>query len=289
VQIVPRATQPVKTIIGTSVEGRSIEAYLFTESSEDVVANVPSDSAQGNKHFVFIGGIHGGYEWNSVALAYRSLAHLTANQSLIPSGTAITIIPNLNPDAVYKVLGLTDMFTEADAQRALRTRKVTEEDLASARFNANNVDLNRNFACAWQPKATWKGTQVSAGKDAFSEPESRALKSFVEQLLERHSPEDITFVFWHSKANAVYASRCGDGDILPGTLSALHSYGTASKYTQIESFDAYPVTGAAEDWLASIGIPAITVELSSHTSLDWAQNVAGLTALIQRGRSTLRE
>ena len=35
-----------------------------------------------------------------------------------------------------------------------------------------------------------------------------------------------------------------------------------------------------DGWLASIGVPAITVELSSHESVDWDKNLAGVKALL---------
>jgi len=40
------------------------------------------------------------------------------------------------------------------------------------------------------------------------------------------------------------------------------------------------VTGDAEGWLASIGIPAITVELSTHETIEWEKNFAGIRALL---------
>lgn len=232
--------QPIRTVLGKSVKGKEIEAYTFA-------------GAEGNKHAVFMGGIHGKYEYNTVQLAHKMLTHLTANQSLIAPNTQVTIIPNLNPDA-------TD------------------------RFNANGVDLNRNFDCNWKPKAVWKGKEVSAGTKPFSEPEAQALKNFVDREVAKYSStknlaDNLQFIFWHSKANAVYASQCNDG-VLPATLELMKAYAEASGYKAIESFDAYPVTGAAEDWLASIGVPAITVELATHEELDWERNRKGVEVLL---------
>jgi hypothetical protein len=86
---------------------------------------------------------------------------------------------------------------------------------------------------------------------------------------------------WHSQGDAVYASECENG-ILPETLSVMRAYATASGYTPHESFDAYPITGDAEGWLASIGIPAVTVELSTHETVEWEQNLRGVTALLEQ-------
>jgi len=142
------------------------------------------------------------------------------------------------------------------------------------RFNANNVDLNRNFGCKWQPESTWKGNVVSAGTSAFSEPEAQALQNYVNLT----TPEAV--VFWHSKAGNVYASECENG-VLPETHSIMNLYALAGSYGAVASFDAYEVTGDAEGWLASIGIPAITVELEARESVELERNKAGVNALLE--------
>ena len=49
----------------------------------------------------------------------------------------------------------------------------------------------------------------------------------------------------------------------------------------MKSFDAYEVNGASEDWLASVGIPAITVELKTHDTVEFDQNLLGIQALLK--------
>jgi len=123
----------------------------------------------------------------------------------------------------------------------------------------------------------WRGKKVSAGTSAFSEPEAQALRDFFMK------EQPVASVFFHSQANAVYASECENG-ILPETLAIMNAYAGATGYTAVSSFDAYPVTGDIEGWLASIGIPAITVELSTHESIEWEKNRLGVEVLIQRYR-----
>lgn len=248
---------PVKSevrhrVIGTSVEGRAINAYTYGE---------------GPKRVLFVGGIHGGYEWNSVLLAYTFMDHLAKNPSFIPSGVSVTVIPSANPDGVYKIVGKEGYFGLADV-------KENPTLAASARFNANGVDLNRNFDCKWKPESTWRGNIVSAGTATFSEPEAQAIRDFVLE----HDP--VAVVFWHSQSNAVYASECEEG-ILPLTRTVMNTYATTARYPAVDTFDAYEITGDAEGWLASIGIPAITVELSTHETIEWEKNLAGSSALLQ--------
>lgn len=244
-------TFKTESVIGQSVEGRDIVAVTF---------------GNGDRHLLFVGGIHGGYEWNSTLLAYEFINYFNNNQRQVPEDLTITIIPTLNPDGLYESTGVVGEFSMTDVPDP-------ETRVAAGRFNANEVDLNRNFACKWAPESTWRGEVVSAGDYAFSEPEAIALRDFVE----KNPPEAV--VFWHSKANNVYASECENG-VLPKTLEVMQTYADAAGYGAVPVFDAYPITGDAEGWLASIGIPAVTVELETHDSIEWSKNMAGVTALL---------
>jgi predicted deacylase len=242
-------TQQPYEIIGTSVEGREIHAYTFGD---------------GGTKLLFVGGIHGGYEWNSTALAYQAIEYFTQHQDAIPNSITIHIIPTLNPDGTYIATG----------QNTLDLNNLPDSNPSHARFNANQVDLNRNFDCKWQPQSTWRGAPVSAGTAPFSEPEAAALRDFV-------TTHNITAtIFWHSQSNAVYASECEQG-ILPQTLDIMNVYANAAGYRAVSTFDAYEITGDAEGWLASINIPAITVELSTHETVEWEKNLEGIRALLR--------
>ncbi len=241
-----------RTVIGQSVEKRQIEAYTY---------------GQGETQLLFVGGIHGGYEWNSVLLAYQLTDYLRKNPTVIPNNLTVTVVPSANPDGLYKVIEKEGRFTLADVPVAPNTTGL-------GRFNARDVDLNRNFDCKWQPTSTWRSREVSAGTKAFSEPESVAIRDFV--LAQK--PKAV--VFWHSQANAVYASECEKG-ILPETLAVMKAYATSAGYPAVSTFDAYAVTGDAEGWLASINIPAITVELKTHETVEWEKNLAGVKALFE--------
>lgn len=242
---------PEITVIGQSVDGREITAYTFGTGETEVL---------------FVGGMHGGYEWNSALLAYQYIDYLSANQGTIPTGLRVTVIPVLNPDGLAAVTDTEGRFALADVPDP--TARV-----AAGRFNKNGVDLNRNFDCKWAPESTWKGNPVSAGTAPFSEPEAVALRDYVTQ----RNPRAV--VFWHSQANNVYASECLEGP-LPETLAIMNAYADAAGYGAVPAFTAYPITGDAEGWLASIGIPAITVELKSYQATEWEQNLAGTKAVL---------
>lgn len=247
-------------IIGTSVEGRKIESFTY---------------GNGKRNILFIGGIHGGYEWNSVILSYKFLDYLEANPDVIPDNLTVTIIPSANPDGVYRVVGKEGRFVVKDVS--------TDKTILSlGRFNAHEVDLNRNFDCRWQPKSMWQSRTVSAGLAPFSEPEALAIKNFV---LEN---KPIAVISWHSQSGAVYASKCQSG-ILPETLNIMNVYSRGSGYPAVKTFDSYEITGDSDGWLASINIPAITVELKTHETIEWEQNLAGINALFEYYKRQITE
>ena len=248
-----------RAVIGTSVEGRAIESFTYGD---------------GATRLLFVGGVHGGYEWNSVVLAYQVMDYLAANPTALPANLSVTIVPDANPDGVFKIVGKEGRFAAADVPAIA--------DQSPGRFNAHAVDLNRNFACKWQPESTWRSKTVSAGTVAFSEPEAAAIRDLVASI------KPAAAVFWHSQSNAVYASECEAG-ILPETREIMSAYAAASGYPAVDTFDAYAVTGDADGWLASIGIPAVTVELSSHEAIEFDRNLLGVKALLARyGETSVR-
>ena len=134
-----------QAVSGSSVEGREIEIYTF---------------GTGDTNLLFVGGIHGGYEWNTVVLAEEMISAFSTGELEVPERVTIHIIPNLNPDGTFKVLGMTEGFTSEEALA------IAPQTVAEGRFNANGIDLNRNFDCKWQPTSTWRGNTVSAGTEA---------------------------------------------------------------------------------------------------------------------------
>lgn len=250
------------TTIGQSVEGRRITAYTFTPRSGSSTAQ--ASSTQQN-HILFVGGIHGGYEWNSVVLAYNLVDYLKNNPNILSGGPKVSVIPSANPDAVYGVANKTGKISKADV--------ATDVEFGGPeRFNSNGVDLNRNFDCNWQSTSQWRGQEVDAGTDRFSEPEARAIRDFVQ------SNELSAGIFFHSAAGAVYGATCSES-VGTRTMNLLNTYADATGYRAVKKFDAYPVTGDVESWMTKRGIPAISVELTNHQDVEWKKNLAGITAL----------
>lgn len=242
-----------ETVIGKSVEGRDITAYHY---------------GTGGTEILFVGDIHGGYSWNTALVAYEMMDYLKANPDVIPQNIKVTVIPVLNPDGLNKVVGTsTASFSQADVSPSQSTQ-------VSGRFNANNVDLNRNFDCDWQTSAKWQNKTVSGGSEVFSEPESQAIKNYIET----QKPKAV--IVWYSAAGGVYASSCHNG-VLPETLTLTNIYAKASGYPANEDFDFYETTGDMVNWLAKEEIPAISVLLTNHTDVELTKNQAGIKAVLE--------
>ncbi len=244
-------------VIGESVEGRDIHAFKFGE---------------GEKTLAFVGALHGGYEWNSALLSYALIDYLKGKE--LPEDISVVVIPVANPDGLASVVGTSERFEVTDAPKFNYADELEVTDpVVAGRFNANGVDLNRNFACKWQESAIWRDNEVSAGSSEFSEPESKALRDF----FLKETP--VATVFYHSASDGVYASFC-EGDPIASTLELLSVYSEASTYPTHEDYPYYEVTGDIADWMSTEGMAAVTVELETHDVTEWTKNLAGVEAML---------
>jgi hypothetical protein len=216
-------------VVGTSVEGRAIVAHSF---------------GTGEQVIVLVGGIHGGWEANTVTLVEALIDHFRETPEDVLAGIRLLLIPAANPDGLLH--GRT----------------------AQGRLNADGVDLNRNWGCGWSPEAVWRRTPVSPGTNAFSEPETLALASFLREL------RPVVALFYHSAAAGIYTGDCGGP-----SESIAPVLGEATGYPHGRAFSAYPVSGTAASWADGQGIASADVELQSSTASEFERNLRGIMAL----------
>jgi predicted deacylase len=228
---------PETFIFGTSVEGRDLEAHRF---------------GTGNKTIVLVGGVHTGFETNTVRLVNELRAYYAASPTDILPQIALVLVPVLNPDGLEK------------------GRQI------AGRFNANGVDLNRNWGCGWSPEAFFRATPVSPGSAPFSEPETVALGSLIQQL----TPAAV--LFYHAAARGVFPGNCGQ--IVSDGLAQIYS--AASGYPYSREFSDYSVTGSAPAWVDSLGIPAVDIELASAEDSEFTRNLNAIRAVMAWLRDT---
>lgn len=232
-----RRPLPSEFRFGQSVEGRDLVGYRFGD---------------GDTLLMLVGGIHGGWEANTVDMSRALIDHFEADSTAILPGMTIIVIPMLNPDGI--ALGRT----------------------VEGRFNANSVDLNRNWGCGWEPIAYFQNRTVSPGDRPFSEPESAALAALINDI----RPDAV--LFYHSAADGVFSGDCDTGDGR-GTDSDSDGLavvvGQATGYSYGSEFSAYKVTGTAPSWVDSLGIPSADVELATWQNSEFSRNLRGVMAV----------
>jgi g-D-glutamyl-meso-diaminopimelate peptidase len=253
--ITTTVNRPPVQVIGQSSGGNQISAYTYGSGAKDIL---------------LVAGIHGGYSWNTTQLVYELMEYLDSIKASL-TDVRVTVIPLLNPDGYSSLFTTTAKLTTAQLAR-IPTNTVP------GRFNQNNVDLNRNFDCQWQREGVWQNRSVSGGSAPFSEPETEALRRYIEQ----YPPTAV--IAYYSAAGGVYASNCNNG-VSAGTRALLTQYSTAAGYQSFESYDYYATTGDFANWLARINIPAVSVLLTTHTDTELSKNRSGLEAVIAAQRN----
>ena len=232
------ADGPRPTIIGFSLAARPIEVYAF---------------GAGEREYLIVAGIHGGYEWNTVALANELIAHINENPEVIPSDATLYIIRNMNPDGEARVHGV------------------------DGRVNNNGVDLNRNFPSEnwtdeWDRNGCWIYRPTSGGMYGGSEPETRSVMSFIQ------NSEIEALISYHSAALGVFPGG------VPWTapskrLAQALSKATGYPYPPIDTGCEY--TGTLADWAVENGVgAAVDMELKNHRDMDLEENLKALKVLL---------
>lgn len=230
----PFASGPKK--LGFSAGGRQIDVYRF---------------GIGSYKQMIIAGIHGGYEWNTIDLAYQLIDYIEAHPEIVPAERTLFIIPEFNPDGNARGHG------------------------AVGRANDHGVDLNRNFPVNWQKdwnrSGCWQLGEITAGEYPLSEPESAALVYF----LANHSIQSI--ISYHSAGLGIFPG---------GHLHDPASVWLAETLANVSEFPYPPVdtgcqyTGMLADYAVEQGIAAVDLELSTHWDTEFLVNLAILQAYL---------
>jgi len=232
------ANGPRPTTIGFSLAGRPIEAYTF---------------GAGEREYLIVAGIHGGYEWNTVALANELITHINENPGVIPTDTTLYIIRNMNPDGEARAHGV------------------------DGRVNNNGVDLNRNFPAdnwteEWDRDGCWIYRPTTGGLRAGSEPETRTVMGFIT------SHRITALISYHSAALGVFPGGVPWEEPSKQLAKALAKE-TRYPYPPIDTGCEY--TGTLADWAVENGVgAAVDMELRNHRDSDFEVNLKALKVLL---------
>jgi len=234
---ITRTPLPGAFIFGQSSGGRDLEAFRY---------------GTGEHWIMLVGGIHAGFEANTIALMERLQIEWQNNSREILPSVSFIVIPRLNPDG------------EARGR------------ILEGRFNGNMVDLNRNWGCGWEETAEWREGPADPGLAPFDQPETGALAALIRDI----RPDAV--LFYHAALEAVYPGRCGDNPDLSLPLAEVYSSGSGYRVAgggNETGTGGYDVTGSAPAWVNSIGIPSLDVELSTADTTDFERNLRALQAV----------
>ena len=229
---------PAPRVAGFSALGEPITYFTF---------------GQGERRYLIVAGIHGGYEGNTSDLANQLIVHLSEHPDAIPSDATLYIIPSINPDG------------------AARGRN------SDARANSNGVDLNRNFPSRnwvpeWDRGACWNQRPTTGGAFGGSEPETRAIMNFIASHRIR------ALISYHSAALGVFPG--GDPwEPASERLASALADATGYPYPPIDIGCHY--TGTLADWAVENGVQAaVDMELSNHQDAEFQKNLRAVEALL---------
>lgn len=238
---------PLDDMLASSTEEVAVYASEtvigVSATGTDIVAH---HFGTGADEVLLVTGVHGADSANTVTLGNELVAYFAANETAVPENMRVTVIPVMNPDGLAN----------------------------DSRFNLNDVDLNRNFACDWAATSQWRDQEVSGGTAAFSEPEAMAIRDYVSEANVKAA------VVWFAAEGKVYPSACA-GTPSNASITLAATFGQAADYPVEAEFDAYQINGDMTNWFAAEGIPAISVLLTDRTNTERSKNEAGVKAVLQ--------
>jgi len=244
--------------IGKTWEGRDIMLATISLNVEN---------ADLKPAMLYTGTIHA-REWIGHELAVSFIDYLLQNYSSNPkvlktlTKNTLYIVPCLNPDGFE--------YSQSHFSFWRKNRR----DNGDGTFG---VDLNRNFTIGYQ-KSTDTASNVYSGPQPFSEPETKAMKNFVD------SHENITIALdYHSQGNVFFpAHKFNHESELEGTdlntICSNMNYEihkvTGRKYgIHRGKPPTRLISGSGREYYYSKGIIAAVVEVGTRNIPDFMQNM----------------
>lgn len=250
------AENPAETSLfslGRSVQGRELWCLRINPAEK-------GEAPSARPAALFMGNHHGREHLsNEVALAVA--AHLLARKTepeirRYLDTLDIYVAPMTNPDGAEY-----DIQTGKYRWHRKNTRVNADKTLG--------VDLNRNYAVLWCSAGASHspGADTYCGPFAFSEPETLAIKAFVEArpnlktLMSYHSYSSLILYPWASRSGPVANAR--DRKVFETMAKAMAA---ATGYRAQPASELYVAAGDTGDWAYETrGVFAFTTELEGTT------------------------
>ncbi len=239
--------------IGRTIEGRDIWCLRINPAEK---GETPSA-----RPAAFFMGNHHAREHLSNEVALALAAHLLARKAepeikKYLETLDIYIAPLTNPDGAEY-----DIQTGKYRWHRKNTRVNADKTIG--------VDLNRNYDSLWCQAGSshYPSADTYCGPYAFSEPETQAVRNFVEArknlktLMSYHSYSSLLLYPWAGKAVPVENGK--DRKVFEAMAKGMTAF---TGYKPEQSSDLYVATGDTTDWAyAARGIFSFTTELEGTT------------------------
>lgn len=221
---------------GTSVKGRALWVVRFN-------SEVKGKGASSRPGVIFM-GTHHAREHLSTEVPIL-LAKYLADQYVqdkdmkaLMDSRDIFIIPMVNPDGV-----------EYDIEK--NDYRMWRKNVRDNGGGSLGVDLNRNYGFKWGTggSSSYPGSDTYKGPAAFSEPETQAVKNFVEThpnikiLLSFHTFSELILYPWGHTYDSIPDSR--DLSVFEKMAKTMAQW---NGYTPQQSSDLYIASGDTTDW-----------------------------------------
>lgn len=192
-------------------------------------------------------------------------------------------VPMVNPDGVLLSVTGEAFLRQIPPWRAEFLRQINGSgDFCLWKANANAVDLNVNFSAGWgmgESNVFMPATENYIGRRAFSEPETRALKRFTQDIC-----PDATLSY-HTKGEEIYWEYGQKGEALA------RDERIAAVLAEETGYAATKITGSGggyKDWcIREKGIPAFTIEAGSD-ALKHPLKECDLAPILVKNRDVVR-
>ncbi len=244
--------------IGTSVEGRDITGIRFT------LARARRGLRHRPKPAALFLGTHHAREHLSTEVPLLLARWLSDNRDRpevrrLLRTREIYIIPLVNPDGAEY-----DHATGAYAWQRKNMRQNEDGSLG--------VDLNRNYGYHWGEggASTDPGSDIYRGPAPFSEPETRAVRDFINShpnlkvLVSYHTFSELILYPWGYTSEPIEDSKA-----LLAYKAMAQKMAEWTGYTPMQSSDLYVASGDTCDWAwGEKGIFSFTFELTPRSLWD---------------------
>ncbi len=264
--------QDLQAMSAAYPEQVSLDSLTDTPDGRCLWHLVIGDQEKAGRHILVTASIHA-REYMTTQLVMKQTSQFLKNienyQGVLDGGTAIHVVPMINPDGVsISQMGLDGCLEDETRDRVLEISRLDgakdmDSYLRRWKSNSQGVDLNRNFDALWEsyndglgrPSADhYKGTAPGC------EPEAAALIALTERY-----PFART-VSYHTQGNVIYWYFGQTGELKEATQALANKVSAVTGYPTDANYEKLDPAGY-KDWaISKKGIPSLTIEVGSETS-----------------------